>query len=133
MYARSGSRANGELCIALALEFDRAARRPEGHHFSLPHVVRDQDGIHPYGGPQHGVSSWQTISQRRADNMRLLAKDLAATGRLRSALSDSKAADIIWSMNSPEFYLLLVEQRGGSLEEYERWPGDAWIQLQLEP
>jgi len=75
---------------------------------------------------------WQTISQRRADNMRLLAKDLAATGRLRSALSESKAADIIWSMNSPEFYLLLVEQRGWSLEEYERWLGDAWIQLLLE-
>ena len=76
---------------------------------------------------------WQTISQRRADNMRLLAKDLAATGRLRSGLSESKAADIIWSMNSPEFYLLLVEQRGWSLEEYERWLGDAWIQLLLEP
>jgi len=76
---------------------------------------------------------WQTISRRRADNMRLLAKDLASTGRLQSALSESKAADIIWSMNSPEFYLLLVEQRGWSLEEYVRWLGDAWIQLLLEP
>ena len=76
---------------------------------------------------------WHTISQRRADNMRLLAKDLASTGRLRSGLSESKAADIIWSMNSPEFYLLLVEQRGWSLEEYERWLGDAWIQLLLDP
>jgi AcrR family transcriptional regulator len=76
---------------------------------------------------------WRTISQRRADNMGLLAKDLAATGRLRSGLSDSKAADIIWSMNSPEFYLLLVEQRGWSLKEYETWLGEAWIQLLLEP
>jgi AcrR family transcriptional regulator len=76
---------------------------------------------------------WQSISQRRSDNMRLLAKDLAATGRLPSGLSESKAADIIWSMNSPEFYLLLVEQRGWSLDEYEKWLGDAWIQLLLEP
>jgi AcrR family transcriptional regulator len=76
---------------------------------------------------------WQTISQRRADNMRLLAKDLGATGRLRAGLSESKAADIIWSMNSPEFYLLLVEQRGWSTEEYAGWLGDAWIQLLLEP
>jgi AcrR family transcriptional regulator len=76
---------------------------------------------------------WQNISQRRADNMQLMAKDLAATGRLRSDVTESKAADIIWSMNSPEFYLLLVEQRGWSLEEYERWLGDAWIQLLLEP
>jgi AcrR family transcriptional regulator len=76
---------------------------------------------------------WQTISQRRADNMRLLAKDLAGTGRPRAGLAESKAADIIWSMSSPEFYLLLVEQRGWSLEEYEKWLGDAWVQLLLEP
>lgn len=76
---------------------------------------------------------WRAISQRRAANMRLLAKDLAATGRLRSGLAESKVADIIWSMNSPEFYLLLVGQRGWSPEEYERWLGDAWIQLLLEP
>lgn len=75
---------------------------------------------------------WQTIAQRRADNMKLLAKDLAATGRLRSELTEAKAADIIWSMNSPEFYLLLVEQRHWPVEEYERWLGYAWIQLLLQ-
>ncbi len=74
---------------------------------------------------------WRTISQRRAANMKLLAEDLAATGRLRSGLSASKAADIIWSMNSSEFYLLL-EQRGWSPKEYEAWLGDAWIRLLLE-
>ena len=57
--------------------------------------------------------------------------DLASTGRLRPELSVSAAADIIWSMNSPEFYLLLVEQRGWSIEEFERWLGDAWIRLLL--
>ena len=76
---------------------------------------------------------WQTISRRRAANMQLLAKDLAATGRLRSDLTQSKTADIIWSMNSPEFYLLLVDQRGWSPEEYEIWLADAWIRLLLEP
>jgi AcrR family transcriptional regulator len=75
---------------------------------------------------------WQNISQRRAKNMRLLAADLAATGRLRRQLSVEKAADIIWSMNSPEFYLLLVEQRGWSSKEFEEWLGDAWIRLLLE-
>jgi AcrR family transcriptional regulator len=74
---------------------------------------------------------WRGISGRRAKNMRLLVKDLAATGRLRPDLSVIKAADIIWSMNSPEFYLLLVEQRGWSPNEFERWLADAWIQLLL--
>lgn len=75
---------------------------------------------------------WQEISQRRAANMRLLAKELAATGRLRVGLSVSAVADIIWSTNSPEFYLLLVDQRGWSEEEFERWLADAWRQLLLE-
>jgi len=56
-------------------------------------------------------AGWQGISRRRAKNMRLLAEVLAATGRLRTGLSVARAADIIWSMNSPEFYILLVEQR----------------------
>ena len=74
---------------------------------------------------------WQSISQRRAKNMRLFAADLAATGRLRPHLSVAKAADIIWSMNAPEFYLLLVEQRGWSSQEFEDWLVDAWIRLLL--
>jgi AcrR family transcriptional regulator len=75
---------------------------------------------------------WRGISQRRALNMRLLAKELASTGRLRPGLSISRVADIIWSMNSPEFYLLLVEQRGWSSEDFERWLADAWIRLLLD-
>jgi AcrR family transcriptional regulator len=75
---------------------------------------------------------WQSIAQRRAKNMRLFAADLAATGRLRPHLSVAKAADIIWSMNAPEFYLLLVEERRWSPREFEDWLVDAWIRLLLE-
>jgi AcrR family transcriptional regulator len=75
---------------------------------------------------------WQSITQRRADNMRLFVQDLAATGHLRSGLSESKAADLVWSMNSPEFYSLLVEQRRWPVEEYAVWLRDAWIRLLLE-
>ena len=74
---------------------------------------------------------WQEISQRRPRNMRLFAKDLAATGRLRRDLSVERAADVIWSMNSPEFYLLLVQDRGWSSQEFEQWLSDAWIRLLL--
>jgi AcrR family transcriptional regulator len=76
---------------------------------------------------------WREISLRRAKNMRLLAKELAATGRFRRRLSVARAAEVIWSMNSPEFYLLLVEQRGWSPEEFERWLADALVRLLLEP
>lgn len=75
---------------------------------------------------------WEGISRRRAANMRMLAENLAATGRLRADLSVSEVADIIWSMNSPEYYLLLVQQRGWSPEAFERWLGEAWIRLLIE-
>ena len=76
---------------------------------------------------------WNEIADRRAANMRLLAEDLAGTGRLRRGLSLETATDTIWSMNSPEFFLLLVDQRGWSLDDFECWLADAWIRLLLEP
>ncbi len=74
---------------------------------------------------------WREMSQRRASNMRLFAADLAAAGDLREDLGQDQAADIIWSMNSPEFYLLLVGQRGWSPQAFESWLADAWQRLLL--
>jgi len=75
---------------------------------------------------------WSGFAERRASNMRLLAKELESTGRLRHDLSVEEAADALWSMNAPEDYLLLVEQRGWSPEKFERWLGDAWCRLLLD-
>jgi AcrR family transcriptional regulator len=76
---------------------------------------------------------WQEIAQRRAANMRRFAEDLASTNRLRHDLSIADAADILWSMNAPEYYLLLVQQRGWRIEQFERWLSDAWRRLLLAP
>lgn len=75
---------------------------------------------------------WHEISSRRAANMRLLAKNLMATGRVRIELSESVVADVLWTMNSPEFYLLLVGQRGWSPQEFASWLADAWVRLLLQ-
>lgn len=76
---------------------------------------------------------WREISTRRAANMRLMAKNLASTGRVRADLPESTVADVLWTMNSPEFYLLLVEQRGWSSQEFGSWLADAWVRLLLQP
>jgi AcrR family transcriptional regulator len=75
---------------------------------------------------------WQEISRRRAANMRLFAQDLAATGQTRGDLSIERIADIIWSMNAPEYFLLLVEQRGWTADEFAQWIADAWMRLLLD-
>jgi AcrR family transcriptional regulator len=75
---------------------------------------------------------WTGISERRARNMRLLVQEIAATGQLRSTLTIDEAADIIWATNGPEFYTLMVTERGWSSERYEAFLADAWIRLLLE-
>lgn len=82
---------------------------------------------------QELAALWQEIAERRAANMRLLAADLAATGALRADLTHQEVADVLWSTNSPEFYLLLVDQRGWDPDRYQQWLADAWRRLLLRP
>jgi AcrR family transcriptional regulator len=74
---------------------------------------------------------WREIGARRAANMRLLAQNLAATGRLRPELAVDDVADVVWTMNSSEFYVLLVLERGWPPERFEFWLADAWQRLLL--
>jgi AcrR family transcriptional regulator len=72
---------------------------------------------------------WKEIADRRAANMRLLAADLARTGRLRVGIEE--AADVIWATNSPEFFLLMVRDRGWDPERFQAWLAATWRQLLL--
>jgi AcrR family transcriptional regulator len=74
---------------------------------------------------------WHEISERRARNMRHLTDDLATTGELRADVDRDEIADVIWSMNSSEYYALLVLERGWTPERFERWLFDAWTRLLL--
>jgi AcrR family transcriptional regulator len=71
------------------------------------------------------------IALRRAANMRLFAQDLIDTGEVRPELDVGEIADIIWSMNSAEFYSLLVQERAWPPQRYEQWLADAWCRLFL--
>jgi AcrR family transcriptional regulator len=74
---------------------------------------------------------WREISDRRAANMRKLAKELKEVGGLRPGLSVNEAADIIWAMNSAELFVLLTIERGWSKKRFERWLADSWCRLLL--
>ena len=73
------------------------------------------------------------IDARRARNMRQLAADLRTTGEVRADLTDDEVADIVWTMNAPEYRALLVGERGWSAERFGAWLADAWIRTLLEP
>lgn len=72
------------------------------------------------------------LKQRHVGSMRSVIEDLAEVARLRPEISNEIAADVLWAMNSPEFYSLLVAGRGWSGERFETWLADAWQQLFLD-
>ncbi len=63
--------------------------------------------------------------------MRDFAADLRATGELREDLDDDTVADIIWSMNGTEYWMLLVEQRHWTPDTFRDRLADAWRRLLL--
>jgi len=69
---------------------------------------------------------------RHAGSMRAVIEDLTEAGRLRTEISKDVARDVVWAMNSPEFYRLLVVGRGWTGEMFESWLADAWQRLLLD-
>jgi AcrR family transcriptional regulator len=77
------------------------------------------------------AAQYDAISERRAANMRLLVADLRATGELRDDLTDDEAADLVWSLNSPEWFGL-VTGRGRTPEQYAALLADVLVRTLLD-
>jgi hypothetical protein len=71
------------------------------------------------------AATWRRLVTRRAANMRLFAAELRSTGELRDDLTDEEVADLVWSTNAAEYWLLLV-QRGWTPARYEVLLVNVW-------
>lgn len=91
-------------------------------------ALREAATAHPELG-----QLWSQVADRRARDMHALATDLAATGELRAGLTLDEVADILWSMNAAEYYVLLVHDRGWSPQRFGQWLAEAWRRLLLNP
>jgi len=60
---------------------------------------------------------WGRIQAESYVNQRAVVEDLHTRRALRRGLTVERAADILWTLNDPEFYRLLASERG--------WPPDA--------
>lgn len=69
------------------------------------------------------------LLERRAASMRLVIKQLTENRPLRPEISKDVARDVVWAMNSPEFYRLMVVGCGWTGEIFEEWLADAWERL----
>lgn len=97
----------------------------------LPRTVPLLDSLRAAGETEPGCREvYQAVRERRAANMRLFAADLRATGELRDDLDDDTVADLVWSMNAPE-YFLLITSRGRTPGQYAAMVRDVWIRTLL--
>ena len=64
---------------------------------------------------------WKRISTDFHDNQRAIVTSLEAQGALRPGLGVDEAADILWALNHPDLWHLLVSERGWTPQAWERW------------
>jgi AcrR family transcriptional regulator len=67
---------------------------------------------------------WQRIHSEYHANQRAIVERLHERGYLRADLDVTQATDILWTINHPNTWQLLVVDRGWTPEQYERWTGD---------
>jgi|SRR5579884_433910 len=67
---------------------------------------------------------WARIQSEFHDNQRAVAADLRKRRALRRGLGVDRAADILWTLNHPDVYLLLVSERGWTPDQHEEWVAD---------
>jgi AcrR family transcriptional regulator len=64
-------------------------------------------------------------NEQRLTGQSRVAKVLAQRRALADGVSESDAADIIYTLTSLDLHLILIGERGWSADRYERWLGDA--------
>jgi len=72
-------------------------------------------------GDEETAAALAALKADRLDGMNEFAALLEARGALRSGVSRREAKDVLWTLNSPELYELLVLERGWSIQRYGRW------------
>jgi AcrR family transcriptional regulator len=82
-------------------------------------VLRSAAPVDPDAG-----ALWELIGSDFYDNQRVIVASLHARGALRPGLEVDRATDILWTLNHPDVWLLLVGERGWTPEQWERWFAD---------
>jgi AcrR family transcriptional regulator len=97
----------------------RASRAVKERAAALMLVIRTGAAVDP-----DIAALWTRIQTDFYDNQRGIVERLAAGKALRRGLDVTRATDILWTLNHPSQWQLLVVQRGWTPAEYERWFAD---------
>jgi AcrR family transcriptional regulator len=75
---------------------------------------------------------WDRIQTDYHANQRVIVDSLDEKKALRPELDADRATDILWTINHPNLWQLLVSERGWTPEQYEEWTGDLACSQLLE-
>jgi AcrR family transcriptional regulator len=95
------------------------SRRVKSRAGALLAVIRDAAPADP-----DIAALWARIESDFYENQRAIVDALAARAALRPGLDAGRAADILWALNHPSVWQLLVTGRGWTAQEWERWFAD---------
>jgi AcrR family transcriptional regulator len=73
---------------------------------------------------------WNRIQSDFYENQRGIVETLHKRKALRRGLDVKRASDILWTLNHPDLWQLLVGERGWTAEQWERWFTEA-VRAQL--
>jgi AcrR family transcriptional regulator len=73
----------------------------------------------------------QRLLRERLRNMTAVAESVAVNGPWREGMDKGLASQMIWSMTSPELYLLFRRDLGWSDKQYSQWLTDTLTRLLL--
>jgi AcrR family transcriptional regulator len=63
----------------------------------------------------------QHMLKERLENMTIFVQRIATRGGLRERMEVSTAGELVWTITSPEVFLLLTRDRNYSTEQYAAW------------
>lgn len=73
----------------------------------------------------------KNLLSERLHNMTAVVHKVATHSSLRTDLNEAQAAEIVWTLTSPEVFTLLTIDRGWSKAQYSHWLGDSLVRLLL--
>lgn len=76
---------------------------------------------------------WALIQSDFHANQGAVVATLDKAGALAPGLDAARATDILWTLNHPDVWLLLVVERGWAPEQFEAWLGDTAVHQLLRP
>jgi len=73
----------------------------------------------------------QRLINQRREHMTFAVQQIAANGPFRENMGQAYATDVVWTLTSPEVFLLLTRDRGWATERYAQWLADTLTRVLL--